>query len=325
MHLGRVSCVFKTRRWEGVGWRDEVRSGMTVHQVRVMKNVECRFVKKVGLGVGMSVHRDTLARPGQGAVRRHDHREIGYLFRARGLDECFCRATDDRKGAAFAVRPLEVARPHHAIKRTGGRELFQVGGSLGENQPAHQSLVVHGRREVGHGPHCGTVAADGGDSLLRHVGHALRVGVRPSGRFLFQRQGEEAAARGQRLEIFVAVPAAQQHDVPLAKRPVREPEEMRDAARVIHERFGCAVLVKGGHMKTTEAIDLFYDGREEFLLSAPRVRGVSPPGTGCTYSAAITAFLAKGEPLPRAVELAKQHVAEAFSGVFRVGKHRFLG
>ena len=111
----------------------------------------------------------------------------------------------------------------------------------------------------------------------------------------------------------------------LAKRRVREPEEMRDAARAIHEQFGCAVLVKGGHLKTTEAIDLFYDGREEFLLSGPRVRGVSPPGTGCTYSAAITAFLAKGEPLPRAVELAKQHVAEAFSGVIRVGKHRFLG
>ena len=111
----------------------------------------------------------------------------------------------------------------------------------------------------------------------------------------------------------------------LAKRQVREPEEMRDAARAIHERFGCAVLVKGGHMKTTEAIDLFYDGREEFLLSAPRAKGVSPPGTGCTYSAAITAFLARGERLSGAVELAKQHMVEAFSGVFRVGKHRFLG
>ena len=110
----------------------------------------------------------------------------------------------------------------------------------------------------------------------------------------------------------------------LAKRRVREPEEMREAARAIHGRFGGAVLVKGGHMKTTEAIDLFYDGREEFLLSAPRVRGVAPPGTGCTYSAAITAFLAKGERLPRAVELAKQHMVGAFSGVFRVGKHRFL-
>ena len=111
----------------------------------------------------------------------------------------------------------------------------------------------------------------------------------------------------------------------LAKQPVREPEAMREAARAIHERFGCAVLVKGGHMKTAEAIDLFYDGREEFLLSAPRAKGVSPPGTGCTYSAAITAFLARSERLPGAVELAKQHMAEAFSGVFRVGRHHFLG
>jgi len=61
------------------------------------------------------------------------------------------------------------------------------------------------------------------------------------------------------------------------------------------------------------------------LLSAPRAKEVSPPGTGCTYSAAITAFLARGEQLSRAVELAKQHMAEAFSAVFRVGKHRFLG
>ena len=74
----------------------------------------------------------------------------------------------------------------------------------------------------------------------------------------------------------------------LAKRQVSEPEEMRDAARAIHERFGCAVLVKGGHMKTAEAIDLFYDGREEFLLSAPRAKGVSPPGTGCTNSVSNT-------------------------------------
>ncbi|MEE2947113.1 MAG: bifunctional hydroxymethylpyrimidine kinase/phosphomethylpyrimidine kinase [Verrucomicrobiota bacterium] len=111
----------------------------------------------------------------------------------------------------------------------------------------------------------------------------------------------------------------------LVNRPVREPEAMRDAVRVIHERFGCAVLVKGGHMKTTESIDLFYDGREEFLLSAPRIRGVSPPGTGCTYSAAITAFLARGERLPKAVELAKQHMVWAFSAVYGAGKHHFLG
>ena len=111
----------------------------------------------------------------------------------------------------------------------------------------------------------------------------------------------------------------------LAKQPVREPEDMRDAARMIHERFGCAVLVKGGHMKTTEAIDFFFDGKEEFLLSAPRAKGLSPPGTGCTYSAAITAFLAKGETLARAAELGKKHMVQSFEDAYRVGKHTFLG
>ena len=111
----------------------------------------------------------------------------------------------------------------------------------------------------------------------------------------------------------------------LAGHPVKEPEDMRDAARAIHERFGCSVLVKGGHMKTSEAIDLFYDGKEEFLLTAPRAKRLSPPGTGCTYSAAITAFLAKGEPLARAVELAKQYMVRVFEGAYRAGKHTFLG
>ena len=78
-------------------------------------------------------------------------------------------------------------------------------------------------------------------------------------------------------------------------------------------------------MKTTEAIDFFFDGKEEFLLSATRSKRLSPPGTGCTYSAAITAFLAKGEPLARAAELGKKHMVQSFEDAYRVGKHTFLG
>ncbi len=135
----------------------------------------------------------------------------------------------------------------------------------------------------------------------------------------------EAALNKRLLPLAKLVTPNLDEAAALAGHPVCEPEEMRDAARAIHERFGCAVLVKGGHMKTTDAIDLFYDGKEEFLLSAPRVRRMSPPGTGCTYSAAITAFLAKGEPLVRAVELAKQHMVRAFAGAYRAGKQTFLG
>ena len=111
----------------------------------------------------------------------------------------------------------------------------------------------------------------------------------------------------------------------LTKKRIKEPEDMRTAARVIHSQFGCSVLVKGGHLNTSEAIDLFYDGKEEFLLSAPRKKRISPPGTGCTYSSAISAYLAKGESLSSAVVLAKQYITQSFEKVYRAGKYTFLG
>ncbi len=112
----------------------------------------------------------------------------------------------------------------------------------------------------------------------------------------------------------------------LAGLPLREPEDLRGAARAIHERFGCAALVKGGHLKTAgrDAIDIFFDGTTELLLSAPFVRGVSTHGTGCTYSAAITALLARGWPLPAAVAGAKEHITGAITFSQRAGDHCVL-
>ena len=106
---------------------------------------------------------------------------------------------------------------------------------------------------------------------------------------------------------------------------IREPEELRGAAHTLHERFGCAVLVKGGHLATTrEAIDFFFDGTTELLLSSPRVRGVHTHGTGCTYSAAITAALAQGETLARAVQGAKEFVTHAIATSHKAGRHDVL-
>jgi hydroxymethylpyrimidine/phosphomethylpyrimidine kinase len=103
-------------------------------------------------------------------------------------------------------------------------------------------------------------------------------------------------------------------------------EEMREAARQIHSRFGCAALVKGGHLKSSrEAVDIFFDGKTELLLSAPFVKGIRTHGTGCTYSAAICAALALGHDLPRAVEIGKSFVTSAISGSHRIGKHYVLG
>ena len=97
----------------------------------------------------------------------------------------------------------------------------------------------------------------------------------------------------------------------LTGQHVRSPEEMRTAARKLHDGFGCAVLVKGGHLaSSTEAVDLFFDGKTELLFTAPFRKGLHLHGTGCRLSAAITGFLANGHPLPRAVELGKQFITD---------------
>jgi len=112
----------------------------------------------------------------------------------------------------------------------------------------------------------------------------------------------------------------------LVEQTIRAPEDLRAAARKIFSRFGCAALVKGGHLKDCrEAMDVFFDGKTELLLTAPFVKGVSTHGTGCTYSAAICAALARGQNLPRAVELGKNFITSAIAGSYRVGRHFALG
>jgi len=106
---------------------------------------------------------------------------------------------------------------------------------------------------------------------------------------------------------------------------IRQPEDLRHAARALHEQFGCAALVKGGHLPDTQqAIDIFYDGRNELLLSSSRVHGVSTHGTGCTYSAAVTAYLAKGLALVRAVKMGKQFISNAIANSVLANQHGVL-
>ena len=112
----------------------------------------------------------------------------------------------------------------------------------------------------------------------------------------------------------------------LVGRKIGSVQEMRWAAKELRRQFGCAALVKGGHLaRMREAVDVFYDGRDELLLSAPLIRGVRTHGTGCTYSAAITAYLARGVPLARAVRLGKDYITKAIASSRRLGKHTVLG
>jgi len=113
--------------------------------------------------------------------------------------------------------------------------------------------------------------------------------------------------------------------VALLGRPLRSVEDLRTAARGVHGRWGVAALIKGGHLRDTpEATDVYWDGREEQILTAPFVRGVETHGTGCTYSAAIAAQLALGDPLARAVQKAKVHITGSIGQSVRIGAHMAL-
>jgi hydroxymethylpyrimidine/phosphomethylpyrimidine kinase len=122
----------------------------------------------------------------------------------------------------------------------------------------------------------------------------------------------------------LVMPNLQEAEI-LADMKLKDAEDLRKAARRIHERYGCAALVKGGHLRQLqEAVDIFYDGKEELLLTAPFIRGVSTHGTGCTYSAAVTAALALGLPMDAAVIQAKEFITQAIQQTQRTARHTIL-
>jgi hydroxymethylpyrimidine/phosphomethylpyrimidine kinase len=97
----------------------------------------------------------------------------------------------------------------------------------------------------------------------------------------------------------------------LAGFPVNDRDSMCRAAEKLAGLGAANVLVKGGHLRG-DALDILYmhnGGFREFC--APRIDTPHTHGTGCTYSAAITAELAKGTPLVQAIELGKVFVTEA--------------
>lgn len=100
----------------------------------------------------------------------------------------------------------------------------------------------------------------------------------------------------------------------LLGEPIRTRDEMPPAARRLADEFGVPVLLKGGHLKEDECADLLLENGIEHWFTAPRIEAETSHGTGCTFSAAITAGLAKGRTLPEAVGQAKVFLGRALEG-----------
>jgi len=138
----------------------------------------------------------------------------------------------------------------------------------------------------------------------------------------------------------------------LCGRSITSIEELEAAAVEIGSRFGSACVVKGGHLLNAECgtrnaprvggsakreasmsvdsalgevVDVLFEGGRTTVFSSARVDKAETHGTGCTFSAAMAALLARGEPLGAATKHAKQFVVEALKNAIKAGKHRPLG
>jgi hydroxymethylpyrimidine/phosphomethylpyrimidine kinase len=98
---------------------------------------------------------------------------------------------------------------------------------------------------------------------------------------------------------------------------IQDRESMHAAAKKLGTRFGTAILLKGGHLPGRNAVDVLFLNGKIIEFSAPFVPRVATHGTGCTYSAAITAELARGLPLEKAIRRAKKFVSEAIARHFQ--------
>ena len=105
----------------------------------------------------------------------------------------------------------------------------------------------------------------------------------------------------------------------LADRTITNAGEMRDAAKCIHDAYGCAVLLKGGH-RVNDANDLLYDGETFTWFEGRRIDNPNTHGTGCTLSSAIAANLAKGFELPDAVRRSKEYISGALAAMLDLGQ-----
>jgi len=101
---------------------------------------------------------------------------------------------------------------------------------------------------------------------------------------------------------------------------IKDEESQKDAARAIADLGADTVLIKGGHMSGPQSTDLLYGGGYFVEFSAPRIDTRNTHGTGCTYAAAIAAFLGHQQLLPEAVRIAKQYVTECIRRGFALGK-----
>ena len=144
------------------------------------------------------------------------------------------------------------------------------------------------------------------------------VMIAKSGDALLEPAARDALVR-EMLPLALVVTPNLHEAAALAEMPVESPSDMEEAARRILALGPRHVLVKGGHLKDT-ATDILWDGRTITYFKAERLPSTNTHGTGCTFSSAIAAGLARGRTLAEAVREAKAYVTATIREGFQAGR-----
>ncbi|MEW8969104.1 MAG: bifunctional hydroxymethylpyrimidine kinase/phosphomethylpyrimidine kinase [Mesobacillus sp.] len=145
------------------------------------------------------------------------------------------------------------------------------------------------------------------------------VMIAKGGASLLQQQAVSALKKHMLPLCLIITPNIPEAEV-LTGMSISTMDEKKDAAKRIHELGAKNVVLKGGHEEeAAQSVDVLFDGRDFTFFSSPRINTKHTHGTGCTFSAAITAQLAKGASVQEGVSVAKEFIQAAVANPLDIG------
>jgi hydroxymethylpyrimidine/phosphomethylpyrimidine kinase len=128
-----------------------------------------------------------------------------------------------------------------------------------------------------------------------------------------------AVLRDRLLPLALVVTPNLQEAALMAESEIEDLDGMKEAARKIADMGPANVVVKGGHAPFARGTDVLFDGTRCRMFEATAIFPGAVHGTGCTFSAAIAARLALGEPPDEAVAMAKKYITRAIEHRLDIG------
>jgi len=259
--------------------------------------------------------------------------------RPRAIPVALTIAGSDPSGGAGAQADLKTFAAHRVYGFSAITSVIaQISARVGRAVPADPALVAEQIDAVVRQCRPGAIktGALGNAAIVAAVVRTIRrlrlpapvvdpVLISSSGKRLVDRAGE-AAIRSRLIPIarIVTPNVAEAEALTGIAIGDADASAMRAAARALIAMGSRAVVIKGGHLGASQpALDLFYDGRRFVELIGERIKGgADVHGTGCAFSAAIAAALARGESLEASVRRAKAFVTRALRRRIAVGRGR---